>query len=84
MFTADDVRARLRDVPFQPWRIVASSGEHYDVMHSDSALVTRRILYVGICRPQRRDVPHRAASVSLLHVTDWQPLPEPRATDPHS
>ncbi len=80
MITAQDVRDRLREVPFEPFRIVTSSGESYHILHPDSVYVTRRVLYVGIYRPQRPDVPDRAASVSVLHITDLQPLPEPSSS----
>jgi hypothetical protein len=81
MLTAEDVRMRLREVPFQPFRIVTPSGSTYDVTIPDSVLVTRRVRYVGIYRPRNPDVPDRAASVSVLHITDLQPL-ETANSDP--
>jgi hypothetical protein len=80
VLTAEDVRQRLREVPFQPFRIVTSSGEFYEVRHPDSVYVTRRVLYVGIYKPRNADVPDRAASVSILHVTELQPLDEASTT----
>lgn len=78
MITAEDVRLRLREIPFQPFRIVTSSGSTYDITHPDSVYVTRRVLYVGIYHPRRTtEYPDRAASVSILHITDLQPLDEP-------
>lgn len=80
MITAEDVRERLREAPFHPFRIVTSSGSTYDVTHPDSVYVTRRVLYVGIYHPRRTDVPDRAASVSILHITELHPLDEPSNT----
>jgi hypothetical protein len=84
MITAAHVRERLREVPFQPFRIITSSGTTYDVTHPDSVFVTRNVLYVGVYRPVRPDMPDRAASVSVLHITDLQPVDSPAPTTPTS
>lgn len=80
MITAQHVRDLLTAAPFQPFRIVTSSGTTYDIRHPEIVLVTRQVLYVGIYEPNRPDFPSRAALVSVLHVTDLQPLPMPVAT----
>ncbi|MCZ2343666.1 MAG: hypothetical protein LC104_18010 [Bacteroidales bacterium] len=82
MITTDDVRKRLKEVPFQPFRIVTSSGEKYEIQHPDSVLATRRVLYVGIDQPRNPDVPDQATHVSVLHITDLQPLSETSNTIP--
>ncbi len=82
MLRSDDVRHKLREIPFQPFRIVTSSGQTYDIHHPDSVYVTRHVLYVGVYLPYRPNEPDRAASVSMLHVTDLQPLPTPATADP--
>lgn len=82
MITADDVRQRLTETPFQPFRIVASSGSSYDITHPDSVFVSRRVLYVGIYKPQIEGVADRVAHVSVLHVTELVPITEMAGTDP--
>ena len=82
MLRSEDVRQKLREVPFQPFRIVTSSGQTYDVWHPDSVLATRHVLYVGVYLPNRPNEPDRAASVSVLHLTDLQPLPTTPAANP--
>ena len=74
MLTAEDVKTKLREIPFTPFRIVTSSGEGYDVTHPDSVLVTKRVLYVGVYRRVGATVPDQAASVSMLHVSALEPL----------
>ena len=81
MLRSDDVRAKLREIPFQPFRIVTSSGQSYDIHHPDSVYVTRHVLYVGVYLTYRPNEPDRAASVSVLHITDLQPLPSPSPAD---
>ena len=85
MFKADDVARQLRRVPFQPLRIVTSSGEAFEVRHPELVIVTQRYLIVG----QPIDAagiadPDRITQVPLLHVTALQDLPvaAPDATPP--
>ena len=68
MIAAQHVREVVTSVPFQPFRIITSSGSSYDIRHPEMVMVTRQILYVGIYEPNRPDIPMRAASVSMLHV----------------
>jgi len=82
MLKSDDVREILRVIPFQPFRIVTSSGQTYDIFHPDSVYVTRHVLYVGVYLPYRPNEPDRAASVSMLHVSDLLPLPSPTKAEP--
>lgn len=74
MITAADVSAKLKEFPFQPFRIVTSSGESYEIRHPDGVYVTRRVLYVGIYQRGVTNVPDQAATVSVLHISDMQPL----------
>ncbi len=77
MITAQDVRDRLTTTPFQPFRVITSSGSSYDVYHPDVVIVARRYLYVGMFEPNQSAIPERVATVSMLHITDLQPLPSP-------
>ena len=74
MIAAADISAKLKEVPFQPFRIVTSSGEQYEVHHPDGVYVTRRVLYVGIFQKGVTNVPDQAATVSILHISDLQPV----------
>jgi hypothetical protein len=38
MYRAEDIQARLRQKPFQPFRIIASEGLRYDINHPDLVL----------------------------------------------
>ena len=63
----------LRAQPFQPFRIVMSSGQSYDVRHPEMAMLTRTDIIVGIDET-RDEVPSRFKICSLLHVTSVEPL----------
>jgi hypothetical protein len=59
--------------PFQPFRLVMSSGQKYDVRHPEMAFLTRNDILVGI--DQADDgVPAEFKICSLLHVTAIEPL----------
>lgn len=75
MFTANDIRARIKVQPFKPVRIVTSSGQTYDVFHPGMILIGQRELTVG--RPSSGDpsIYEQTDQVSVLHVTALEDLP---------
>jgi hypothetical protein len=70
--TVRTFRDLLTKRPFEPFRIVMSSGEKYDVRHPEMAMLTRTDLLVGI--DVKNDVPAHFKICSLLHVTAIEPL----------
>src|SRR5947207_8221807 len=77
MFTAEDIRRRLRDRPFVPVRIVTSTGQAYDVYHPDLVMVTRRALIIGTASAEEPSVPDLVTRVAIFHVTELRDLPVP-------
>jgi hypothetical protein len=71
--TVRDFKDLLTSKPFQPFRVVMSSGEAYEVQHPEMAWLTRTNLFVGI-DADSDGVPGRAKMCSLLHVTVVEPL----------
>jgi hypothetical protein len=71
--TVQTFRDLLSKRPFEPFAVVLSSGEQFEVRHPEMAWLTRTTLYVGI-DPDRGGVPGDAAMRSLLHVTSVKPL----------
>lgn len=69
-----DFRDLLASQPFQPFRIVLSSGESYEVRHPEMAWLTRTTLFVGIDE-DFKGIPGRAKMCSLLHITVVELLP---------
>jgi hypothetical protein len=65
--TLDTIQELLSRQPFEPFRIVTSSGDRYDVRHPEMVLRVKNGLYVGL--GGKGAVADRAAFVSLLHVT---------------
>jgi hypothetical protein len=71
--TVQDFRDLLALRPFEPFRVVMSSGERYDVRHPEMAWLTHSTLYVGTGRIEG-GVPEEARMCSLLHVATIEPL----------
>jgi hypothetical protein len=77
MFTADDLKARLRERPFTPVRIVTTTGQTYDVYHPDLVWVAQRFLMVGTPSAGNPAVADQVTRVAILHVTELRDLPHP-------
>ena len=73
MFSADDILARTRKQPFQPFRILTTTGKTYDVHHPDQALATRRSVSLPI-NMSAEGVPDQAVSVAIVHIVEIEDL----------
>lgn len=70
--TVQSFRELLASRPFQPFRLIMSSGKSYEVRHPEMAFLSRAAIYVGI--DVEDDVPADFRICSLLHVTAVEPL----------
>jgi hypothetical protein len=75
--TADTFREILKRTPFEPFRVVMSSGESYNVMHPEMAFVTARTLVLALPEPTQPEG-ERLAFCSYLHIAHVEVL---RPTD---
>jgi hypothetical protein len=66
-------RDLLTKQPFKPFRIIRSSGQSYEVRHSEMAWLTRTDIYVGVGETDE-GVPADSRICSLLHVTSIEPI----------
>ena len=66
-------RDLLRERPFQPFRLVMSGGQSYEVHHPEMAFLTQTSLVVGVDETDE-GVPAEFKICSLLHVTAVEPL----------
>jgi hypothetical protein len=71
--TVQTFQKLLARQPFQPFRLVMSSGKTYDVRHPEMAMLTRTDLLVGIDIADD-GIPAEFDFCSLLHVTAIEPL----------
>jgi hypothetical protein len=61
-----------------PFRIITSSGEHFDIAHPELIMVGRRWLAVGTPGDDD-DLAEYLDQVSMLHVTAVENLPSSKA-----
>ena len=71
--TVQTFRELLSQRPFRPFRLVMSSGQSYDVRHSEMVWLTRTDILVGIDETDE-GVPAEFRICSLLHVATVEPL----------
>ena len=74
--TVQTFRDLLAAKPFQPFRLVMSSGEKYEVKHPEMAMLLRTDIVIGI--DEARDgLPTRFKICSYLPVTAIEPMDVP-------
>ena len=72
----------LTQTPFQPFRLVMTSGKTYDVRHPEMAMLTRTAMLVGVGEIDE-GVPAEFDICSLLHVSSIERL-NPTTAEAHS
>jgi hypothetical protein len=80
MFNANDIHARVKKQPFEPLRIITSSGEYYDIYHADLIMVGVRNVFIGTASEKNPTIYDRSTYLSILHITALESLPLPAAT----
>jgi hypothetical protein len=75
MITSQDFRARTTQTPFEPFRIVTSAGQEYDILHPDLVLIGTRWVIVGMPSNKNPHFAEQETKISLLHVTALENLP---------
>ncbi|MBC8108283.1 MAG: hypothetical protein H7Z14_16980 [Anaerolineae bacterium] len=71
--TADTFREILKRTPFEPFRVVMSSGESYNAMHPEMALVSARSLILALPDSSAAEG-ERLAFCSYLHIAHVETL----------
>ena len=70
----EELRDVLRTQPFQPFRLVMTDGQAYEIRHPDLMMVGRRSAIVGLPGQPGRTFYERTVQVDLLHVIRLEPL----------
>jgi hypothetical protein len=71
--TVQTFKELLARRPFQPLRLILSSGQSYEIRHPEMALLTRTDILVGTGVADD-GVPSEVKILSLLHVTAIEPI----------
>ena len=70
MLAPQDLESELKKEPFQPFRIVTTTGKSYDVTEKDRPLllVGKRSVIIGLRVPETDPYFDRYEVVSLVHI----------------
>lgn len=74
-----DLDSELKKEPFQPFRIVTTTGKTYDIREKDRPLmlVGKRSVIIGLRVPDTDPYFDRYEVVSFLHIVRLEPIPVP-------
>lgn len=72
-----DLESELKKEPFQPFRIVTTTGKTYDITVKDRPLllVGKRTVIIGLRVPDTDPYFDRYEVVSLVHIVRLEPIP---------
>lgn len=73
--THEELQAVARRQPFEPFRIVLTTGATYDIRHPDLIMVGRRSAIIGIVNEPNGTMYDRTFKVDLLQVVGIEELP---------
>ncbi len=79
--TQEELREYARRQPFEPFRLILTTGETFDIHHPDLIMVGRRSAIIGMSNDPGGMVYDRTLKVDLLHVVGVQDLPAPPPTN---
>jgi hypothetical protein len=70
----EELRGTLRQQPFEPFRMVMTDGEAYEIRHPDLLMVGKRAAIVGVTGSPSETYFERSVKVDLLHIIRIEPL----------
>ncbi len=73
----EDLRTRTKRQPFQPFRVVLTTGEAFDVWRQDGHLLTRHSIVLGMPGESGGTDYDRMTIVDLLHIVRTEDLTLP-------
>ena len=74
MITAMQLRERMNENPFRPFRITLSDGRSFTVPNHDVALVKRNSVEIGIDLDSR-SFAQKYVECAILHITSIEDVP---------
>jgi len=74
MITAMQLRERMNETPFRPFRITLSDGRSFTVPNHDVALIKRNSIEIGIDLDSR-SFAQKYVDCAILHITSIDDIP---------
>ncbi len=78
MFTAKQLKERMDQQPFRPFKIRMSNGESYDIPNHDSAWVLRDSVEIGL-DPDAEGMVALTRRCAILHIASIEDIPTAKA-----
>lgn len=75
--TQEELQQAARRQPFEPFRVILTTGATYDIRHPDLIMVGRRSATIGLTHQPEKTVYDYTIKVDLLHIVGIQELPAP-------
>jgi hypothetical protein len=73
--THNDLQDAARHQPFDPFRVLLTTGAVYDIRHPDLIMVGRRAAIIGVTNEPGGTAFERTIKVDLLHIVAIEELP---------
>jgi len=80
--THDELREAARRQPFEPFRLILTTGATYEIRHPDLIMVGRRSAIIGVTKDPEGTAYDRTIRVDLLHVVGIEDLPLSPSSSP--
>ena len=74
MITAMQLRERMNENPFRPFRLTLSDGRVFNVPNHDVAFVKRNSIEIGI-NLDSRSFAQKYVECAILHITSIEDIP---------
>jgi hypothetical protein len=80
MLAPQDLASELNKQPFEPFRIVTTTGKTYDITERDLPLIMvgKRSVVIGFRVPETDPYFDRYEVVALVHMVRLEPMPTPQ------
>jgi hypothetical protein len=76
--TATQLRERLNEQPFRPFRVTLSDGRALDVPNHDVAFVKRNTIEIGV-NLDANSFAEKYVECAILHITSIEDIPSDKA-----
>lgn len=73
--THEELQEAARRQPFEPFRLILTTGASYDIRHPDLIMVGRRSALGGVTNDPGSAAYDRTNKVDLMHVVGIEELP---------
>ena len=78
MMTAMQLRNRLNEQPFKPFRVTMSDGRTFDIPNHDAAFVKKNTVEIGT-NLDANSFAERYVECAILHITSIEDIPASKA-----